>query len=410
MNAMSNGAQNANDNTLVPPTGLVTKDPNNSDKTLFCLFSQNWLTMQSLITQLLALPITEGDFVSKYGEFADKAEIDKVVAAMKTISDLSEQFGDPTKLIAQLADDPTILQSDTAPTQIYTHIVWFATKLYHAATTYNQTLEAFITLLQNSKDPEKTLQELLVGPSGLQSVAESMLTLANNLVQALAKFNTDLNPAVTNMTTYTAKDSDFLQEVNQDIEAEKQAIDTYQQAADDAFKAWKDYTIAATTSSIGVLVLSCGFAWPVSAVLGGVLGDKAKKARDAYNDAREHVREAKAEKQQKVLLYHDLSALNTQMEPATTASQEFQKTLQQVAGVWSGISNSIAHIANNFKPSDFDDLSTLMQALKLDQATKDWQEIAAASKDYTENSLVSFTLSTFGDPLPDEDQPGTKAA
>jgi flagellar hook-basal body complex protein FliE len=364
--------------------------------------------MQSFITQLLGLPINQGDFITKYGEFSDQNEVTKVMAAITAIRNLSEQFGDPTQLIQELANDPTILQSNTAPQEIYSHIVWFATKLNLAAKNYNQTLTYFLQLLQASNDPLQTLKDVLTGPSGLQSVAENMIPLANDLVQALANFNTQLEPSVTNMSQYTNKDSGFLNDVTQDIATDKQSVQTYQDAANDAFKAWRDYTIAATTTSIGVLILSCGIAWPASAILGGVLGDKAAKARAAYDNALDQMHQAEAEEQKKILLYHDLNGLNIQMTPATAASQAFQTTLEQVLGVWTNISTNIAYIANNFTEDQLKDLPQVMQALDLEKATNDWQDIATASEEYTTNSLVTFELQGFGSQLPTPQQ--SKAA
>ncbi len=154
------------------------------------------------------------------------------------------------------------------------------------------------------------------------------------------------------------------------------------------------------TTSVGVLVLSGGVLWPVSAALAGGLGDAAKKARDAYDTARKHVAEAEADEQKKIRLKLDLSGFNKTMGPVNTAATTFRKTLEQVTGVWSGISNNLAYIAANFTPEQLGSLSWVMQAMALDRATSDWKTIGDKAQEYTANSLVTDQILPFGDPLP----------
>jgi hypothetical protein len=390
--------------TLVPPSGLVTQDA--EGKTLFCLFTEDWLSLQTFIVQTLALPIAKGHFEDKYGTFADEQDVENCVAAMKALQALSTQFGDPASLVRQLAEDPAVLQTDTAPEEVYTHIVWFATKLYQAANTYNQTLDELVTLLNpaNCGDKEScaaVLKDILVGKRGLQSTAEDMVTKANALVKAMAHFDTELKPRVDTMTKYTAHSSQFRQDVDNAIGKDAQNIDTYQAAVNHAHKVWRDYTISATTTSVGVMVLSGGLAWPVAAALAGGLGKAAADARKAYDKVCNQLHAAQADKKKKILLKHDLGALNSSMEPTSKAATEFMSVLEKALGVWSTTSNNIAYIAQNFTPEQLGDLMWVSQALELERATKDWGEIAKASKEYTANSLVSFMIQELGSKLPE---------
>jgi hypothetical protein len=392
--------------TLQPPAGLVTDNPAGSGQPpSFCLFTQDWLTLQTFIVQALQLPITIGDFETKYGSFQDQQSIQDCVAAMQSVKNLATSFGDPMTLITQLASDPAILQSDTAPAELYTHIVWFATRLYDAATTYNQTLGQFLELLNPSvcgtkEQCSQVLVEVLTGHGGLQSTAQQMVGLANDLVQALAAFNLKLAPSVTTMTNYTASSSKFYKDVEADITTDQTDEQTYQDEANTAYKLWRDLTISAVTTSVGTLVLSGGLAWPLSAALAGGLGDAAKKARDAYDDACDKLNAAKADEQKKILLKMDLNGFNIQMQPVSAAATAFQGKLQEVTGIWSTISNNIAYIANNFTPEQLGDLGWVQQALTLDRATKDWKIIADKAQEYTSQSLVTYQIHPFGTPLP----------
>jgi hypothetical protein len=148
------------------------------------------------------------------------------------------------------------------------------------------------------------------------------------------------------------------------------------------------------------MVVTCGAGWPISAGLAGGLGDAAKKARDAYDDACRQRDAAEADEQKKIQLKVDLDGFNKQMAPVNQAAINFQTTLQQVTGVWTQIGVNIAYIADNFKPEQLGDLSWVMQALALERATGDWKIIADKAQEYTANSLVTYHFHTFGDPLP----------
>jgi len=389
--------------TLVPESGLVVSNPSTAGgPPLFCLFTQDWLTLQTFIIQALQLPIATGDFETKYGKFADEADVEGCVAAMKQVQNLSADFGDPLALVKELATNPAILQTDTPPTQLYLHIVWFATKLYQTATTFNQTLGQFMTLLNATPADQRQalVTEILTGDGGLQSSAVSMGKLANDLNQSMAQFNLKLTPATNTMSNYSSNSAKFYQDVLADIKQDMTDVDTFQKEADDAYKLWRDLTISAVSVSVGLMIVSFGMAWPLAATAAGVLGSQAKKARDAYDAALAQVQGAEADEQKKINLKTDLGAFNLQMAPVNTAAQNFADTLAKVEGVWLTIANDLAYIAQNFTPDQFNNLPVWKEAMKLDDATQDWQTIAAKADEYTANSLVTYKILDFASSLP----------
>ncbi len=363
--------------------------------------------MQTFIAQALQLPITSGDFEDQYGTFTDEDSVKSCVAAMKAVQDLSTTFGDPMALVQQLAQDPTILQADTAPAQLYVHIVWFAGQLYQTATTFNQTLSELMTVL-NSVPPDQlpaTLKDILTGPQGLQSSAATMVALANDLVTQLAAFIVKLTPATTTMSDFTTSSSKFYQDAVAAVGVDAQDVITFQKTASDAYTLWRDLTISAVTTSVGTLVLSGGLAWPVSAVLAGVLGSKAKDARDAYDNACAALAAAKVDEAKKMSLQNDLGAFDLQMSSVDQSAKSFMEDLKKVAGIWTNIGTSLDFIVKGFTPDKFDKLPAWKDAMLLDQATKDWQTIATAASAYTANSLVTFNISKFGAALSTDTTP-----
>lgn len=389
--------------TLEPPPNVLVAA--NTDPPLFGMFTQDWLQLQTYIVQTLQLPITQGDFTDKYGTFADESEVDGVVAAMKAVQALSAQFGDPTVLFKELTSNPAILESTTPPAQLYTNIVWTAYQIYNAAVTFNQTLAQFMQLLNpaNCGTPTQcgqVLVEILTGPGGLQSTAVSATATVNQLIAAMSAFNTSMATPNATIQQYTTSSSKFYKDAVSAAGQDAQDVITFQQDADAAYKAWQDYTIAAVTVSVGLVIISAGILWPAAAVAAGVLGHDAVEARDNYNKYCNERDAASADEQKKQQLITDLGGLNTAVGNVGTAAGNFVSTLAQVAAAWVTIGQDLAYIVHTYTPEQLSKYSWVNQALKCEDATNDWQIIATAAQAYTQNSLVPFTTHTFGQALP----------
>lgn len=390
--------------TLQPPSGVLVAA--NSNPPLFCMFTQDWLQLQTYIVQTLQLPITKGDFTDKYGDFSDEAEVENVVAAMQAVQALSTQFGDPTKLFAELGPDSAILESTTPPTELYANIIWTAYQIYNAAETFNQTLGEFMALLnpKNCGTPTECGQALttvLTGDGGLQSTAASATATVNQLIAAMAAFNTSMTAPNATIQSYTKSSSQFYTDAVNKAGQDAQDVISFQQDADAAYKAWKDYTIAAVSVSVGLVVISGGLLWPAAAVAAGVLGHDAVEARDNYNKYCSERDAASEDEKKKQQLITDLGGLNTSVSAVGTAAANFVTTLANVAAAWVTIGQDLAYIVHTYTPEQLSKYNWVNQALKCEQATSDWQTIGQAALAYTGNSLVPFDQSVaFGQPLP----------
>ena len=49
------------------------------------MFGTQWLTLQNYITQTMQLPINEGNWDDKYGEFSDISLVEDTLKAMKKV-------------------------------------------------------------------------------------------------------------------------------------------------------------------------------------------------------------------------------------------------------------------------------------------------------------------------------------
>jgi hypothetical protein len=209
--------------TLVPPPGLVVPNPSPAGgPAVLCLLTKDSITIQVFIAQVLPLPATVSDFKAKYGTFTDDEDIEGCVAAIQALQKVILDFGDPTAVVKELATNPAVFQGDTAPAQLYLHIVWFATRFYQTANIFNQTLGQFMHLLNTTPPDQRqaVVTETLTGDGGLQAQASSMQQLGNDLTQAMAAFNLNLTSATAAMSAFSGEATKFYKDVVNDIKVD----------------------------------------------------------------------------------------------------------------------------------------------------------------------------------------------
>lgn len=341
------------------------------------IFGNEWLTLQSHIASALKLPITTGDFVSRYGEFPDKDKINKAVQAMKNVQDLSGTFGNPTTLRDAIAKDGAILLQKEPPKEIYAHIVWLAGQVRSRADQIAFMFRNFSDVYSghDAAQRAKDVRDFLTGPQGVVQTAEEMRKQTAKLLQKLADFDTKITAAHEELRLYTNASSDIMSEANKMIGEKKKEIKTLEGARDAAWKKWHDYTITACATSVGLLILSGGLLFPIALGLGIGFGVAAAKARSAYNDLCGQIAGAGQEITKKTLLTTDLSAFNTSISQVTPALSGFKTQLESIEGSWIDIGQRLTFVAQNYQDKELADMSLMMQKLKVAEAAHKWEEI-----------------------------------
>lgn len=386
-----------------PPPPAGTDPPPNR----FILFTHSWLDLQNYIQQALALPINQGDFKEKYGDFADQALITNALAAMKNVQGLSSTFGSPATIKQQISQDPNYLFAAVPPAEIYGHIIWLATQIQSAADTFNFTFSSLQDLLSPSAGDPTTrannLKTILVGQGGLVSTAEDMKNRTGVLLQKLVNFDTQITDANTQIQTYATSGSQLLTTANKLIGSMQDDIkNNLQPKADEAYKKWRDYTIAAVTTSVGITILTAGLLWPVGAALGIGLGIAAAKQRAAYNSLMDDIQKEGVEIGKKARLVTDMTGLNQSMTYVAPAMTTFKTNLGIIEGVWADIGGRLAYISNNYTVEQLSNYQWVQQTMKVLDAANKWKGISTTASEFTQNSLVSYDFSTkFGQKLPE---------
>jgi hypothetical protein len=386
-------------NTMAPPPDKQTATP--ADR--FILFGDSWLQMQTVVASALALPISQGDFTANYGDFSDKRKIDGLLTAFQNLVDLSGEFGDPSTIQRKIASDGSYLTSSTPPMELYGHVIWLALQIENAASTFTATFKTLNDILNPSvgtaAERASYLRALLTGPGGLASTAATMRSHVSELLRKMAAFALKVDDAAAEVEQYTSNDSKILADANKLLGQLKSDLDTLRSLADEAMQKWRDYTISAVTTSVGITIISAGMLWPVGAALGVGLGVAAAKERQAYDSLISQIAGKEVEVQKKTQLVTDLTGLNAEMPEMVASLSNFKSGLQTIEGVWVDIGGNLNYIATNYTDDQLANLVFVIQIAKILDAQRKWQNISDTAQQFTQHSLVSYSRSSFGTPL-----------
>lgn len=404
--------------SIAPSNSLTLKTERKDGSNRFLLFTDSWLHLQSYITACLQLPINKGNFVAKYGDFADKKMVEDTLTAMTHLVDLTSTFGNPAILKRRISENPNYVFTPEPPSEIYGHIVWLAMQIQNAASTFNYTFASLKDLLDPSAGTPQVraqnLKDVLVGRAGLVSTAGDMRKKTEDLLRKLTAFDAKIAAANDQMMHYLAGELGILADAEKLVGKYKADMDTYEASARESYALWKRYTIAASVASVTLFVIGAvitAFSFfttlPVGEflMLGGVaaatgLGIAAKKARDTYDEAVRQKNHAEAEQKKKLDLVNDLKGLNGQIGEVAPALADFATNLGTIEGVWLDIGGRLAHIATTYSVEQLSDLPWVTQAFKIADATHKWRDIQVTAQEFTQTSLVSYHVLKFGDPLP----------
>ncbi|MBD2505592.1 alpha-xenorhabdolysin family binary toxin subunit A [Anabaena azotica] len=392
---------------VLPNTRMdIVDDPSKVPPNRFIMFGDEWLVIQSYVQQGLLLPINQGDWNTKYGSFSDQKLVTDTLEAMKRVHNLSAVFGNPSELKKKISTDPNYMFTAEPPSEIYAHIVWLAIQIQNAASTYNYTLANLRPLLDFGTKEEKAanLKMILIGPGGLVSTAEDMKTKTNALLKKLTEFDGNINAANEQLQKYSGQSSQILANANQLIGKLSDDINRLNVQADVAYQKWRDYTIAACVTGVVVGIFG-NILFPGLALLAGAgvaigLGIAAANERATYNALRSEIAKQEADKQKKSVLVTDLKGFDTNIGLIAPALVKFKQNLDIIQGVWLDIGGNLSYIATNYGVDELSNYAWIQQAMKIGDATAKWQAIATTTQQFTQNSLISYSIKKWGDPLP----------
>lgn len=410
--------------SIAPAPGMVTpSDPNSGQQSQFALFSDSWLELQAYVGAATELPIGQGDFEQKYGAASGSQTVLDCITAMKGVQAASQDFGDPKSLRAQLIANPNLLAGPDAPSEIYTHTVWLGQRVHQTASTIASGYQSVLDGLSGmpAADQVTNLKAYLFDQTmGPVPLSQQMSNDVGMLIRKIGAFEQKMNEYNEKLRAYTSSSSKMIADVNTSIGSLTQQIADLEQSRDEAYKAWRDFTIAAVTSSVGCMLIGgllAPFTGGVSLLVGGAaaiglgvgLGVKAAQCRAKYNGYCQMIQTQGVELQKKQRLRSDLGDFDTQMQRVGPAMSSFLKNLQTVEGVWTQMNSDMLAIGNSINEGNVGSMPFLVRA-KANLAIDAWKSIDSSARQFTVESLVDYTSLAFGDAMPESPAAMPKAA
>jgi hypothetical protein len=404
-----------NELSLVPPLGLTKPaDPASGQPSQFALFSDSWLELQGYVGAALELPLTTGDFEQKYGSLQSSKTITECVDAMRGVREASTEFGNPKTLRAALITNPNLLATNEPPKEIYTHTVWLGQRVHQTAMNLVSGYESVYDGLRDLPPKEQVenlkayLFDQALGPIPLST---QMSDEVGVLIKKLGAFEKKMNEYNEKFQSFTRDSSNLMAEVNTAIGSLADKIKDLEKSRDEAYKAWKDFTIAACTASVGCALIGgllAPFTGGISLAIGAAaavatgvgLGVKAAQNRAMYNQYCDEIVAQNEELKKKQRLCGDLGGFNKQMQVVGPAMTNFLKDLQTVQGVWVQMNTDMRAISDTLTESSVGSIPFLVKA-KSKLAIDSWKSIDQSAKQFTVQSLVDYRSIAFGNPMPE---------
>lgn len=353
----------------------------------------------------MTLPIVANEWNATYGAQTAslKKEVDLVTADLKTLRSLGSQFGDPTLLKGTVLD---LSFMPEPPQELYSHIVWLAARIRRMAGIFAFSMNDLQQKLDPAFEPDpnkrlRFLQWLFQHPGGLSGMARQMSQEAGVLLNKLLAFDQNLAGTTAQLKQHAFGQNSLLAQANGMLGAASTDATLLQSQMNSAYSKWRDLTIAASTTSGLLLVLSFGFLFPLAAGVGGGLGAAAAVARSNYEKLCIRLAASEIEKSKKVRLVTDLQGLDAKVGMLVQDIAHFRENLEKVEGFWLHTSTSLSEIFRDYNPAQLLNLHWMLSAFKILEARNAWVEIGMNAGIFAEKSLASYGKDvSFGAPIP----------
>jgi hypothetical protein len=387
--------------TLVPKDGIIVtnagKDGNgnkiaDAKPTKFALFTEDWIQMQNFVTAALKLPISDGDFDTKYGQFdaQSKKAVEDCVGAFKSLRASAEDFGNPTVLLKEIQN----LRGGTQPPSIYGEIVWVANSIADAATQFKFTYSQLAQILtpSMSKDERRaTLLGILTGPGGLRDTAVDMGAKADHLVKRLAAFSLRIAKDQEAINNYASLSGKVYKEAVTKVGELGEELSRLRVEIQKANDKYIGFAAGAGGGAALIFIFTLGLGWPIALGYGVGMGvGGAEMARQAMETFKTELAKAKGDQEKKIVLQSDLEGLNAKIDDIQKQVNAVCAGLQNMVGVWNNQVFVLDQISQSTEIEKMLTYEAINQNLQLLAAQTKWQQIAVDTAEFTSNAFVVY--------------------
>jgi len=364
---------------------LLQADPQPNYK--FALFSEEFIKLQIVTTQALTLPVATGTFSEKYGTFGSEVTVTACVKALDGLSKHCAKFGNPAKLATEIQ----VIGRGEKPATLYGRIVWLAYKIANTSQTFGLNFMTIAMALQQIPTPAERLvmlRQILTGTGGLVTQAKTMETESASLRDALLTYTTEMTTVKAPISKYFSDGGTLCEEARSKHKDILTRITQAQNELNTAREDYIKYCAAAAGSSVGLMIISGGMAWPLAATAGGVLGAMAEEARKRANEIEGEISRLNAEGAKKARLVLDVQGLHVGVTPIELHLGKVIESLGTIAGVWGNVASQFQDIVNETKPEDLQNVEEYTAASRIITAQGKWKEIAETTSQFTERAFV----------------------
>lgn len=401
--------------SIQPARGLaIPANPGCGQPCRFALFSDSWIELQAYAGAASELPMTRREFEHKYGAVAGSRMLTLCIDAMKAVQAASTEFGDPKCMRAMLRTSPNLLATRQPPQDIYIHTVWLGQRVAEAAAGIAIGFENVMSDLPSLPPREQvdSLNAYLFDPAlGPVALSKKMSDEVGMLIWKFGKFAQNMNECNDRLTAYTSSWSPMIAEVDTAIGSLVQRIAGLAKARADACLAWREFTIAAATSSVSCMLVGGQLApltgavsllagGPAAIAVGVGLGVKAARCRALYNEYCSQIAGQPDDLKKKQRLRSDLGDFDTQIQCTRLAMTNFLSQLQAVEGAWVHVNSDMLAIGNSITEKNVGTLPLLVKSMSL-AAVDGWRSVADSASRFTTGSLIGYTSLAFGDEMPE---------
>lgn len=356
----------------------VLADPGTPNGRPFLMSRTEWITVQTYVIDVLALPTTTDAFGKSLGPGApsDLSDFKPLIGAYSTMRDHCEVWQNETfPATISLATDIANYGSSKAP-------VYYPPILKEANILTNdpnnaQAKQALTAILDNLSQQAKDYQ------TKAGAVAAAVKTFADQTqADRVTLVGTDGKGGLSKVYNdkYGATSQD-VQDATKEIAAQKLVL----KGANDEYN--HDVVVAATSPTYA-------WVWPVgtiaAAVVAGIYGKRATEALDRARAAQSKINTLSDKLAADANLMVAINAAELGMNSIIQALSAALPVVQKIQGIWGAIAGDLDNIVNLIETDIRQALPVIMN-LGVDEAVTAWKNVAAEANDYRVYANVTMT-------------------
>lgn len=338
----------------------------------FVLSKPEWIAVQAYIAGALAVPTDQASLQASLPSGAPSGGFDQfndLLAVYKTLHDHCSFWNDYTLPDSVSCAGDIVHYNEKVP-------------IYYGALT-----KLLPKLEMDPPDPDavKTFNAIVTQLSGnAQGYAAHAASVKDAMTAFATQTTTDGSAVSVVHKQYVDKlgaNSDTIKKLSEQITQDKSDLD----AAEAEYR--QDVIIAATTATYG-------WFWPAGTVAAGIVaGIYGKKATDALahaNGLKAAIDTEENELHSDQILIADLTRINSGLGDISQKITDALPALELMRGLWGAIADDLKHILT-VVAEDIAQAPVWVKSLGIDEAIKDWADVAAEADEYRVNAYITTT-------------------